>query len=102
MFLRGSGQPAPPGTRCRGERGQLSGIVEIDESLVGGVDQGGKRGRGADKAIIVIAVEIKEPKGFGRIRMCHTPDVSSNELIPFICDVLTPKVYCTNRWLGWL
>ncbi len=56
----------------RSEREQLSGIVEIDESLVGGVNHGGKRGRGADKAVVVIAVEIKEPKGFGRIRMCHT------------------------------
>lgn len=48
--------------RC--EQEQLSGTVEVDESLVGGVDKGGKRGRGSNKAIVVIAVEIKQPKGF--------------------------------------
>ena len=53
----------------RSERKQLSGIVEIDECLVGGVDHGGKRGRGTDKAIIVIAIEIKDPVGYGRVRM---------------------------------
>lgn len=39
----------------RSEREKLSGLVEIDECLVGGVDHGGKRGRGSDKAIVVIA-----------------------------------------------
>lgn len=32
------------------ERSQLSGIVEVDESFVGGEEQGGKRGRGTDKS----------------------------------------------------
>jgi hypothetical protein len=36
------------------ERGQLSGIVEVDEALLGGVAQGGKRGCGANKSIVVI------------------------------------------------
>ena len=30
----------------RNEREKLSGVVEIDETLVGGVKYGGKRGRG--------------------------------------------------------
>lgn len=74
----------------RSERGQLSGIVEIDECLVGGVDHGGKRGRGADKAIVVIAIEIKDPLGFGRVRMRHIPDASGDELVSFVCDVVSP------------
>src|SRR3989339_600477 len=32
------------------EREPLSGEVEVDESLVGGVQQGGKRGRGITKS----------------------------------------------------
>ena len=51
------------------ERKPLAGNVEVDETLVGGVEHGGKRGRGADKCIVVIAVEIKNTKGFGRERM---------------------------------
>lgn len=86
----------------RSEREQLSGIVEVDESLVGGVDHGGKRGRGADKAIVVIAVEIEEPMGFGRVRMRHIPDASGDKLVPFVCDVVTPGATVqTDGWGGY-
>jgi transposase-like protein len=86
----------------RSEREQLSGIVEVDESLVGGVDHNGKRGRGADKAIIVIAVEIKDPKGFGRIRMRHIPDASGDQLLAFITDVVTSgSTVQTDGWTGY-
>jgi len=37
--------------------------VEVDETLIGGVEHGGKTGRGAKKCIVAIAVEVKEPKG---------------------------------------
>ena len=87
----------------RSEREQLSGIVEIDESLVGGVDHGGKRGRGADKAIVVIAVEIKDPMGFGRVRMRHIPDASGDKLVPFVCDVVTSGATVqTDGWSGYV
>ena len=84
------------------ERSQLSGIVEVDESFVGGEEQGGKRGRGTDKSIVVIAVEIKQPKGFGRVRMRHIPDSSGNSLVPFICDMIAPgSVVRTDGWKGY-
>ena len=86
----------------RSEREQLSGIVEVDETLVGGVEHNGKRGRGADKAIVVIAVELKEPKGFGRIRMHHIPDASGEVLVPFICDTVeSGSVIRTDGWGGY-
>ena len=49
------------------DRNQLSGNIEVDETLVGGVQQGGKRGRGVSKSVVVIAIEIKHPMGFGRV-----------------------------------
>ncbi len=72
----------------RAEREPLSGDVEVDETLVGGVKKGGKRGRGTSKCIVVIAVEVKQPKGFGRVRMRYIPDASGANLIPFVCDMV--------------
>lgn len=84
------------------ERKQLSGKIEVDESLVGGVKKGGKRGRGSAKSIVVIAVEIMEPSGFGRIRMRHIPDASSASLLLFVCDVAsTDSVVHTDGWSGY-
>ncbi len=66
-------------------RDRLHGNVEVDESLVGGITTGGKHGRGAEnKELVVIAVEIHEPKGFGRIRMRHIDDASADSLVGFI------------------
>ena len=80
------------------ERTKLTGTVEVDETFFGG----GKRGRGADKDIVVIAVEIKEGKGFGRTRMRHVPDVSGDSLIPFIRDSISPDaILITDAWKGY-
>ncbi len=84
------------------ERKQLSGNVEVDETFIGGVKQGGKRGRGSAKSIVVIAIEIIDPKGFGRVRMRHIPDASGESLMPFVCDVVAPNsVVHTDGWSGY-
>ncbi len=86
----------------RAEREQLFGNVEVDETLVGGVEHGGKRGRGTSKSIVVIAVEVKQPKGFGRMRMRHVPDASGTSLLPFVCDVVTSgTLVSTDGWKGY-
>lgn len=86
----------------RSERERLSGTVEVDESLVGGVEHGGKRGRGTGKPTVVIAVEVKEPKGFGRVRMRHIPGASGANLVPFVCDVVAQgAVVHTDGWRGY-
>ena len=86
----------------RAEREKLRGDVEVDETFVGGVDHGGKRGRGAKKCVVVIAVEIKQPKGFGRVRMRHVPDAAAASLEPFICAVVEPgSTVLTDGWSGY-
>lgn len=86
----------------RSERERLSGAVEVDETLVGGVERGGKRGRGTSKPIVIIAVEVKETMGFGRVRMRHVPDASGANLQPFICDVVTQGANVhTDGWTGY-
>jgi len=84
------------------ERERLSGDVEVDETMLGGVEKGGKRGRGASKCVVVIAVEIKQHNGFGRIRMRHIPDASGTHLLPFVRDVVVPgAVVYTDGWGGY-
>jgi len=84
-------------------RDRLCGRIEVDETYVGGSKVGGPRGRGsAGKQIVVIAVEVLSPKGFGRVRMRHIPDVSGASLVPFICDVAEKgSAILTDGWSGY-
>lgn len=60
-------------------RDRLSGMVEVDETYIGG-ERPGKRGRGAaGKALLVIAVEDKGPE-LGRIRLCQVANASAVQL----------------------
>jgi transposase-like protein len=86
----------------RSEREQLSGTVEVDETLVGGVEHGGKPGRGTSKSVVVIAVEVFDPRGFGRLRMRHVPDASGDSLVPFVCAAVVPgSTVRTDGWGGY-
>jgi transposase-like protein len=86
----------------RAARESLSGEVEVDEAMIGGVEEGGKRGRGTSKEIVVIAIEIKRPKGFGSIRMRHVPDASAKNLGAFVRETIEPKsILCTDGWRGY-
>lgn len=87
----------------RPDRDQLCGRIEVDETYVGGSDVGGKRGRGSEsKEVVVIAVEVHSPKGFGRVRMRRIPDVSGDSLVPFVCDVAEKgSEILTDGWKGY-
>lgn len=84
-------------------RNLLYGDIEVDETYVGGKNKPGKRGRGAEgKEIVVIALEIHDPKGYGRVRMKRIPDVSADSLIPFVCEAVKPgSVIRTDGWSGY-
>ena len=80
-------------------RDRLTGRVEVDEAYVGGVE-GGVGGRETEtKSIVAIAVEIQQPRGFGRIRLGRVDDVSKESLIPFIQDAVEPGA--TVHTDGW-
>ena len=85
------------------ERSPLSGEVEVDEPLVGGVHQGGKRGRGSKKSVVAIAVEVRQPNGVGRVRMRHVSDASGAQyLLLFVRDMVAPEaVVLTDGWDGY-
>lgn len=87
----------------RAGRERLRGRVEVDETLVGGSEKGGKRGRGAErKEIVVIAVELHEPKGLGRVRMRRVADASGANLVPFVRESIEPgSEVLTDAWGGY-
>lgn len=86
----------------RPDREKLSGVVEVDETYVGG-RKSGKRGRGAEgKALVVIAVEDKNELGFGRIRLGRVEDASGDSLTKFIEDnVEAGSTVRTDGWKGY-
>ena len=83
-------------------RERLSGIVEIDETYVGGHDVGKTRAPQPDskKSIVAVAVERLEPKGFGRIRLQCVPRATEASLLPFVRQVVEPGsvVYTDGSW----
>ena len=63
----------------RPERDKLSGLVEMDETFMGGV-RSGKRGRGAEGMMLgLIAVE-DTGKGIGRIRLSTIPGATGEAI----------------------
>jgi len=83
-------------------RDRLSGVVEVDETYVGG-KKPGKRGRGAaGKALVGIAVEDKGKEGIGRIRLWHLEDASIASLTPFVQGIAQPgSTIRTDDWAGY-
>ena len=83
-------------------RDRLTGRVEVDETFVGGVEEG-TRGRQTErKALIVIAAQEDGP-GIGRIRMRRIPDASAESLMPFVQEAIEPgNTVHTDGWLGYL
>lgn len=82
-------------------RERLSGLVQVDEAYVGGLEEG-TRGRGTEKkAIVVVAAEVKG-RAIGRIRMQRVPDASAACLVPFIEYAIEPgSVVHTDGWQGY-
>jgi transposase-like protein/DNA-directed RNA polymerase subunit RPC12/RpoP len=87
----------------RHQRERLSGLVEVDEFYIGG-QKPGKRGRGANgKSVIVAAVEKKEGRKIGRIRLQVIPDCSGDTLGQFVQTNVEPgSEVVTDGWKGYL
>jgi transposase-like protein len=83
-------------------RDKLKGVVEVDETFIGGKQSGSKRGRGTEnKVLVAVAVEIDEKK-VGRVRFRIIPDASSESLEKFIQNsVETGSIIVTDGWRGY-
>jgi transposase-like protein len=83
-------------------RDRLQGTVEVDESYVGGKEEGAVGRYTEKKAIVAIAVEMHSPKGFGRTRMQQVRGVSAADLTPFVLAVVEPgSIVHTDGWNGY-
>lgn len=76
-------------------RERLAGMVEVDEVYLAIHDRrvaqssAGRKSH-TTKALIAVAVEILEPKGFGRIRLQPIADDTSACVLPFVREVVEP------------
>ncbi|BBL76771.1 IS1595 family transposase (plasmid) [Methylomagnum ishizawai] len=84
-------------------RDRLGGRVEVDETYIGGQEAGLPGGRAHGKKILTgIAVEVLEPKGFGRCRMQPLADASAASLHPFVRGAVEPgATVITDGWQGY-
>lgn len=87
----------------RPDRDPLSSTVEVDETYVGGVEEGRRGGRQRDsaKAIVVGAVEVRG-SGSGRIRLAVVKDLSATSLAEFVkASVVPGSIVLTDGWQGY-
>jgi len=79
-------------------RDRLTGEIEVDETYVGGPEEG-KRGRETEKKSIVVVAAEKNGRAIGRIRLKRVKDVSAESLLDFIRETVEPGA--TIHTDGW-
>lgn len=85
----------------RPDRDRLTGWIEVDETLVGGEEEGVSGRQTARKVWVVIAAQADGP-GIGRIRMRVVKDCSAANLHAFVEDCIEPgSVIHTDGWQGY-
>jgi transposase-like protein len=85
----------------RPDRDRLSGWVEVDETMIGGEEEGVSGRHTLKKTWVVIAAQADGP-GTGRIRMRVVKDCAAASLHPFIQDCIEPgSVIHTDGWQGY-
>lgn len=82
-------------------RDRLTGTVEVDETYLGGLEEG-VRGRQTEKKALIVVATQEDGRGIGRIRMRRIADASAASLIPFVQESIEPgSVVHTDGWLGY-
>ena len=74
-------------------RDRLNGRVEVDETYVGGAEEGVRGRQTVTKALVAVAVEAREDgSGIGHIRMRVVAGASAQSLLEFVREVVEPGV----------
>lgn len=83
-------------------RDRLTGRVEVDETYLGGVEEGARGRQTERKSLIAIAAQEDGP-GIGRIRLRQIPDASADSLMAFLQEAIEPgSTVHTDGWQGYL
>ncbi len=69
------------------EREKLSGLVEIDETFIRR-SSSTKSNKNQPNTVVLVAIELLEPKGFGRIRLRHVDGATKENVKQFMLDVV--------------
>jgi len=95
----------------RADREKLSGLVEVDETYIGGEEHGTSTGRGTgNKVLVAIAVELKNfgnekrqgLRKLGRVRLSIIEDASGDSLSSFVTrNVEQGSEIITDGWSGY-
>lgn len=82
-------------------RDLLSGTIEVDETYVGGLEEG-LRGRQVENKTLVIIAAQQDGTKIGRVRMRQISDASSVSLHTFIAASIKPgSTIVTDGWTGY-
>jgi transposase-like protein len=85
----------------RSGRDRLSGVVEVDETFLGG-SRPGKRGRGAAGKTLVLIAAQADGRKIGRIRLARISDASAASLEPAVQQAIEPGSRLqTDDWPGY-
>ena len=83
------------------ERERLTGMVEVDETYVGGAEEDVRGRQLVSKCVVLVAVEL-ECERMGRIRLRHVADASGGSLGEFVRDRVEPgSTVHTDCWRGY-
>lgn len=79
----------------RPDRECLHGLVEVDETYLSITDRHApppkkKKKSCTNMTLVAIAIEMLEPRGFGRIRLQRIADDSATSVVPFVRDSIEP------------
>jgi hypothetical protein len=86
----------------RPDREKLKGTVEVDETYLSISDReqpvsSTGRKSNTNKVQVIIAVEMLEPRGFGRIRLRRIDSDNTDNVIGFVQEMIEPgSVVCTD------
>ena len=82
-------------------RDLLTGRVEIDETYLGGLEEG-LRGRLTERKALIVLAAQEDGRGIGRIRMRQIPDASATSLESFLLESVAPgSAVHTDGWPGY-